>query len=227
MAAVTICSDFGAQKNKVYTVSNVSQSISHEVKGPDAIIFVFWMLSFKSTFSLFSFTFIKRLFSSSFTFTTLSIRVVSSAYLRLLIFLQAILIPAQCFSWCTLHFFHPFPQMLLFICFQESESCSVVSNSHGILQARTLEWAALPFSRGSSQPRDWTQVSHIAGRFFTSWATREAQTTFMIIISSYSFSAIRVVSSAYLRLLIFLLAILIPACASSSWHFTRCTLHIS
>ena len=39
---------------------------------------------------------------------------------------------------------------------------------HGILQARILEWVAFPFSRGSSQPRDQTQVSHIAGRFFTS-----------------------------------------------------------
>ena len=64
----------------------------------------------------------------------------------------------------------------------ESESCSVVSNSlwpmdytvHGILQARKLEWIAFPFSRVSSQPRDSTQVSHIAGRFLTSWATREA-----------------------------------------------------
>ena len=64
-----------------------------------------------------------------------------------------------------------------------SESRSVVSNSlwpHGlyrgtiILQARILEWVAFPFPRGSSQPRDQTQVSHIAGRFFTSWATREA-----------------------------------------------------
>ena len=36
------------------------------------------------------------------------------------------------------------------------------------------EWAAIPFSRGSSQPRDWTQVSRIAGELFTSWATREA-----------------------------------------------------
>ena len=44
---------------------------------------------------------------------------------------------------------------------------------HGILQARILEWVAFPFSRGSSQPRDQTQVSHSAGRFFTSWATRE------------------------------------------------------
>ena len=46
---------------------------------------------------------------------------------------------------------------------------------HGILQARILEWVAFPFSRASSQPRDQTKVSHIAGRFFTSWATREAQ----------------------------------------------------
>ena len=45
---------------------------------------------------------------------------------------------------------------------------------HGILQARMLEWVAFPFSRGSSQSRDWTQVSCIAGGFFTSWATREA-----------------------------------------------------
>ena len=45
---------------------------------------------------------------------------------------------------------------------------------YGVLQARILEWVAFPFSRGSSQPGDQTQVSHIAGRFFTSWATREA-----------------------------------------------------
>ena len=51
---------------------------------------------------------------------------------------------------------------------------------HGILQARILEWVAFPFSRGSSQPRDRTQVSHIAGRFFTSWTTREAHVKQMI-----------------------------------------------
>ena len=45
---------------------------------------------------------------------------------------------------------------------------------HGILQARILEWVAFPFSRGSSQSRDWTQVSHIAD-FFTSWTTRKVQ----------------------------------------------------
>ena len=44
---------------------------------------------------------------------------------------------------------------------------------HGILQARILEWVAILFSRGSSQPRDQTQASHIADRFFTSWATGE------------------------------------------------------
>ena len=48
---------------------------------------------------------------------------------------------------------------------------------YGILLARILEWVAIPFSRRSSQPMDWTQVSLIAGRFFTSWATRETQNT--------------------------------------------------
>ena len=45
---------------------------------------------------------------------------------------------------------------------------------HGIRQARILEWVAVPFSRGSSQPRDQIQLSHIAGKFSTSWATRKA-----------------------------------------------------
>ena len=67
----------------------ISPSICHEVMGPDAVIF--WMLSFKATFSLSSFAFIKRLFSSS---SLSAIKVVSSAYLRSLIFLLAILIPA-------------------------------------------------------------------------------------------------------------------------------------
>ena len=68
-------------KIKSDTVSTVSPSICHEVMGRDAMIFVFWMLSFKPTFSLSFFTFIKRLFSSSLLS---AIRVVSSAYLRLL-----------------------------------------------------------------------------------------------------------------------------------------------
>ena len=80
------------KKIRYVTVSIVSPSICHEVMGPDAMIFVFWMLSFKPTFSLFSFTFNKRPFSSS---SLSAIRVVSSAYLRLLIFLPAIFIPTS------------------------------------------------------------------------------------------------------------------------------------
>ena len=48
------------------------------------------------------------------------------------------------------------------------------SSAHGILQIRIWNWVAMPFSRGSFQPRDQTQVSSIAGGFFTLWATREA-----------------------------------------------------
>ena len=85
---------------KSVIVSTVSPSICLEVMGPDAMIFFFWMLSFKPTFSLSSFTFIKRCFSSS---SLSAIRVVSSAYLRLLIFLLAILIPACASSSPAFH----------------------------------------------------------------------------------------------------------------------------
>ena len=78
-------------KIKPVTVSTVSPSICYEVMGPDAMTLVFCMLSFNPTFPLSSFTFIMRLFSS---FSLSAIRVVPSAYRRLLIFLPAILIPA-------------------------------------------------------------------------------------------------------------------------------------
>ena len=60
-----------------------------------------------------------------------------------------------------------------------TDSCPTLCNpmdstGHGILQAKILEWVAFPFSRGSSQPRERTQVSCIVGGFFTSWTTREA-----------------------------------------------------
>ena len=90
---------------KIKSVSFHCFPICHEEMGQDAMIFIFWTLSFETTFSLSSFNFIKRLFSSSL----LSARsVVSSGYLRLLIFLHAIwfqfaIHPAQHFSWCTLH----------------------------------------------------------------------------------------------------------------------------
>ena len=75
---------------KSLTVSIVSPSVCHEVIGLNAMILVFWKLSFKSVFSLSSFTFIKTVFSSLLS----AIRVVSSLYLRLWVFLLAILIPA-------------------------------------------------------------------------------------------------------------------------------------
>ena len=88
-----------AKKIKSVTVSIVSASIYHEVIGPDAMILVFWMLSFKPTFSLSSFTFLRRLFSSLLS----AIRVVSSACMQLLIFFLAILIPACASSSLLLH----------------------------------------------------------------------------------------------------------------------------
>ena len=73
----------------------------------------------------------------------------------------------------------------LYICAKSFQSCLTLcdpvdcnlpgTSEHGILQARILEWVAMPSSRGSSQSRDRTQVSYIAGRFFTVWATRKAQ----------------------------------------------------
>ena len=93
------------KKIKSITGSIVSPCICHEVKGSVVTVLVFWMLSFRSAFSLSPFTFIKRLFRSSLLS---AIRVVSSAYLKLLIFLPAILIQlvlqlARHFPWCTLH----------------------------------------------------------------------------------------------------------------------------
>ena len=84
-------------------ITSVTVSIvfpMHEGMGWDTMIFIFWMMSFKSAFSLSSFTFIKRLFNSS---SLSAMRVVSSAYLRLLIFLSAILIPACASSSLAFH----------------------------------------------------------------------------------------------------------------------------
>ena len=88
------------KKIKSVTVSTFSPSICHEVMGPDAMILAFWMLSFKPIFSLSSFTLIKKLFSlSSFS----AIKVASSVYLRLLLFLLAILISAWDSSTLAFH----------------------------------------------------------------------------------------------------------------------------
>ena len=90
MAAITICSDFGDQENKVCHCFHCFPICLPWNDGIRCYDFCFWMVNFKPAFSLSSFTFIKRLFSSSIS----AIRMVSSAYLRLLIFFLAILIPA-------------------------------------------------------------------------------------------------------------------------------------
>ena len=95
------------KKIKSVTVAIVSPSICHKVMGLDALVLVFWIFSFKSTFSLSSFTFIRRLFTSSSLY---DVRVEPSSYLRLLIFLlqswfHLVLHPAQHFTWCNLHNF--------------------------------------------------------------------------------------------------------------------------
>ena len=100
MAAVTICSDFGAQENKIshcFSCFHIYLLWSDRTRCHDLS---FLNVEFWASFSLSSFTFIKRLFSSSSLST---IRVVSSAYLRLLIFLLAILIPAYASSILAFH----------------------------------------------------------------------------------------------------------------------------
>ena len=71
---------------------------------------------------------------------------------------------------------------------------------HGFLQARILEWVAISSSRGSSQTKDQTQVSHTAGRFFTLWATRES--LFSIVTNStdnvQGFPLLHILSNIYL-----------------------------
>ena len=148
-----------AKKINSVTVSIVSPSICHEEMQPDAVILVFWMLSFKPTFSLSSFTFLMRLFSSSLS----AIRVVSSAYLRLLIFLLAILIPA-CASSCFSPAFHMMysvyklnkqgdsiqPWRTPFLIWNQSVvPCSVLTvafwSAHRFLR-RQVRWSGIPMS---------------------------------------------------------------------------------
>ena len=149
-------------KIKSVTVSIVSPSICHEVMGPDAMIFILWMLSFKPAFSLSSFTFIKRLFSAS----SLSvINVVPSTYLRLLIFLLAILIPACGSSSLA------FLMMCSCLLAKSLQSCLTLcdpidssppgSPFPGIPQARTLEWVAISFSNAWKWKVKVKSLSHV------------------------------------------------------------------
>ena len=113
---------------------------------------------------------------------------ISSAQARCLLFIWSLFL-LFCFLWgifvlCKLHLLNKSSLKV-----KVAQSCPALCDTmdytvHGILQARILEWIAFPFSRGSSQPRDRPQVSCIAGRFFTSWATGEAQ----VFLASYLFS---------------------------------------
>ena len=114
-------------------------------------------------------------------------------------------------------------QSCLTLC--NSLDCSPPGSSvHGILQAGILEWVAISFSRGSSQPRDRTRVSCIAGRFFTNWAT-----LMRILLSCSSHSAFYFCHSAlFLRSIVLVAMHLIPcfsdcctihrSCASSTFY---------
>ena len=78
----------------------------------------------------------------------------------------------QLFSWDVGEWVSEVAQSCLTLC--DPMDCSLPDSSvHGVFQARIMEWVAISFSRRSSQPRDWTQVSRIVGRLFTVWATRD------------------------------------------------------
>ena len=80
-------------------------------------------------------------------------------------------------TWLATHKLHEVKVLVVQLCLTlcDPMDCSLPGSSvHGILQARILEYVAIPFCKGSSQPRDQTQVSCIASGFFTIWATREA-----------------------------------------------------
>ena len=166
MAAVTICSDFGDPQKEVCHCFHCFPIICQEM-GQDAMNLLLWMLSFKPTFSLSSFIFIKRLFSSS---SLSAIRVVSSAYLRLLIFLPEILIPVCALSspaFCMMYSTYelnkqgdniqpwrtPFP---ICCCSMSSSNCCFLTCIQISQEAGQVVWYSHPW-----------RLFHISG---TNWA---------------------------------------------------------
>ena len=94
-----------------------------------------------------------------------------------------------------------------------TQSCSTLwprdysppcSSAHGILQARVLEWVATFFSRGSSQPRDWAQVSCIAGRFFTVWDTHNLFFNHLITKQQIKILLLRVTVTSNISTMLFI-----------------------
>ena len=171
MAAVTICSDFGAPQNKVSHSFHCFPSICYEVMGPDAMMLVFWTLSFKPTFSLSSFTFLKRFFSSSLLS---AIKVVSSAHLKLLIFLLAILITACASSSLAFHMMYSAfklnkqgdniqPWCTSFLIWNLSAvPCPVLPAASWLAYEflkRQVRWSGIPISWGIFQSLLWSTQS--------------------------------------------------------------------
>ena len=106
------------------------------------------------------------------------------------------------FLWWDTVFAH---SMIIFplcpcVCVLVAQSCLTIcdtmacsppgSSAHGILQAVILEWVAIPFSRVSSHPRDWTWVFCIAGRFFTIWALKLFTLPFKVLLSSVNYQVL-------------------------------------
>ena len=135
MAAITICSDFGAQ-NKVWHCFHCFSIYFPWSDGTK------WLLKADSCWDIAETNIVLQ---SNYPPVKNKVKV-------------KVLIAQSCLTLCNLM------------------KCSWPGSSVcGNLQARILEWVAIPFSRGSYWPRDWTLVSCIAGRFFTVWATRDAQ----------------------------------------------------
>ena len=158
MTAITVHNDFGSQENKIRHCFHCFPVYLPWSDGTRCHILVFWMLSFKPTFLLSSFTFVKRFFSSSLLS---AIRMVSSSYLRLLIFLLAFLVPAYASSSPAFHMMYsayklnnqgdniqswrtPFP-----VCNQFVVPCPVLTAAsraaYQILR-RQVRWSGIPIS---------------------------------------------------------------------------------
>ena len=189
MATVTICSDFGAQENSLSLFPFFHLLFAMKC-GTRCHNLSFWMLSFKPVFhspvlsssrgSLVPLWFLPLEYHLHIWGCWYSSNFDSSLWLPIVIKVSPKeshysdkgtlktypLSSSVCMCLVT--------QWCLNLCNPMDYIAHQVPLSMGILQASVLEWVAMPSSRGSSQPRDWTQVSRIAGRFFTIWATREA-----------------------------------------------------
>ena len=180
MAAITICSDFGAQKNKVWHCFHCFPIYFPWNDGIGCHDLSFLNVELKPTFSLSSFTLIKRLLSSSSlsAMRVVALTISSVGFLRWLthfhnwsLFLAfPILVPPHLSA--VLSALPPKWKLLSHV--QLFATPWTVCIVHGILQARILEWVAYHFSSWSSRPRNQTEVSCIAGGFFINWAMSKA-----------------------------------------------------